>query len=405
MHTSQKIIVVSQHYPPDRSTTAAILSAISEHLTDVAPVLVVSGMRGSASLGSKKGVSIVEVRNSMPPKRALIRRAAAELLFAIRTFFLLLESSKKGDVVLTVTAPFLLPYAVVAATKLKQARSVLILHDLFPDVLVVAGVIGPRSLIARMLRGANRLLFAGLSAIVTIGRDTERLLQQYGPVACAKIYMIPNWATLTPWVRPAGSDNPFRPARNASFVVGLSGNLGFTHDPMVVYEAASLLRNNSKIHFLLSGWGIGFQELKDRQLDFNLPNVTFVDRVEERDLENLLSAADLWVIPYREKAAGVSIPSRFYNLLAVGRPVVIISEPDAEAAVIVRENDLGWVVSPNEVSELASVLRSASLSRDLLMAERAVAVAKNYGRKRALDRYGSLVGKLLRNGSPSEVVP
>jgi glycosyltransferase involved in cell wall biosynthesis len=127
--------------------------------------------------------------------------------------------------------------------------------------------------------------------------------------------------------------------------------------------------------------------------------------VEERDLENLLSAADLWVIPYREKAAGVSIPSRFYNLLAVGRPVVIISEPDAEAAVIVRENDLGWVVSPNEVSELASVLRSASLSRDLLMAERAVAVAKNYGRKRALDRYGSLVGKLLRNGSPSEVVP
>ena len=85
--------------------------------------------------------------------------------------------------------------------------------------------------------------------------------------------------------------------------------------------------------------------------------------------------------------------------------MVIISEPDAEAAVIVRENNLGWVVSPNEVNELASVLRSASLSPDPLMAQRAVAVAKNYSRERALDGYSSLVGKLLRDDSLPEVVP
>ena len=53
------------------------------------------------------------------------------------------------------------------------------------------------------------------------------------------------------------------------------------------------------------------------------------------DLEAFLSAADVWLIPYRRNVAGVSVPSRFYNLLAVGRPVILVSEADAEAALTV----------------------------------------------------------------------
>ena len=48
MQKPGKIVVASQHYPPDQSTTAAIMSAISGHLAQGAPVLVLSGMAGSA---------------------------------------------------------------------------------------------------------------------------------------------------------------------------------------------------------------------------------------------------------------------------------------------------------------------------------------------------------------------
>jgi hypothetical protein len=48
-------------------------------------------------------------------------------------------------------------------------------------------------------------------------------------------------------------------------------------------------------------------------------------------------AADGWLIPYRKNLAGVSVPSRFYNLLAV---VVLVSEPDSEAALTVKETVL-----------------------------------------------------------------
>jgi len=69
------------------------------------------------------------------------------------------------------------------------------------------------------------------------------------------------------------------------------------------------------------------------QAGANLPNVSLVERVPEQDLEAFLSAADAWLIPYRKDLAGVSVPSRFYNLLAIGRPVILVSEANAEAAL------------------------------------------------------------------------
>jgi colanic acid biosynthesis glycosyl transferase WcaI len=300
-------------------------------------------------------------------------------------------------VVLTVTAPFMLPYAVAAVARLKGARSALIVHDLFPDVLIMAGLLKPRSIVARAMRAANGLMFRVLDAVVTIGRDAERPLSRYPGRTRSKIHFIPNWATLAPAVRPVQADNPYRKALPARFVVGLSGNLGFTHDPEIVFAAARLLQHTPDVHFLLSGWGIGFERLKQLQSEVNLPNVTVVGRVEDENLEKFLSAANIWIIPYRKNVAGVSVPSRFYNLLAIGRPVILVSELEAEAALTVMENNLGWVVTPSMPGELADAILAASLSSDSSMAERAVAAATTFSLERAMTGYANLIQGLSAN--------
>jgi colanic acid biosynthesis glycosyl transferase WcaI len=396
MRSCGKIVIVSQHYPPDPSTTAAIMAEIANHLASRRMVVVVSGTPGSqTSPPPPSGRPIVvEIRNVMAAKAALIRRAAIEASFAIRTCLKLFGVLQRGDVVLTVTAPFMLPYAVAAAAKLKGARSALIMHDLFPDVLVMSGLLKPASLLTKAIGAANALMFRALDIVIVIGRDTERLLSRYRTLKRDKIRFIPNWATLAPAVRPIRSDNPFRPSR-ARFVVGLSGNLGFTHDPLVVFEAARLLRDDGDIHFLLSGWGVGLERLKQLQAEANLPNVTFVGRVADEDLESFLSAANAWIIPYRKNVAGVSVPSRFYNLLAVGRPVILVSEPDAEAAMTVKEKNLGWVVMPDRPDQLAETIRIAACSVDTSIAERCVAAAKDFSLDRAMTSYACLVDELL----------
>jgi colanic acid biosynthesis glycosyl transferase WcaI len=391
-----KVVIISQHYPPDPSTTAAIMAEIANHLAEDAEVLVLSGTPSSVSSASAGRPTVAEIKNRIPEKAALARRAAAELLFTSRAFFSLLRHARRGDVVITVTAPFMLPYASVAAAWLKGARSALILHDLFPDVLVMSGVLKGGSIVAGIIRAANAIMFRLIDRVITIGRDTERLLSRYRGLTAGKICFIPNWATLSPAVRPVDPLNPFRSGIAARFVVGLSGNLGFTHDPLVVFEAARLLQQETDIHFLLSGWGLGFETLKQLQAEAKLVNVAVVDRVADAELEALLSAADVWLIPYRKDVAGVSVPSRFYNLLAVGRPVILVSEPEAEAALTVVENNLGWVVRPGMAEDLAKAIRVASASVDSSMAERAVMAAGNFALDRAMVGYARLAAELLQ---------
>ena len=404
MQSPGKIVVASQHYPPDPSTTAAIMAEIACRLATGHEVVVLSGSPGAlpASQTGPGKPRIVAIKNRMTGKAALVRRGAAELLFAARTFLALMRELRPGDVVVTVTAPFMLPYAVATAARLKRARSALILHDLFPDVLVTAGLLKPGSMVTRTMRFANSLMFRALNAVITIGRDAERPLLSYAGMKRNKIRFIPNWATLAPGPRPLSPDNPFRKPLSARFVVGLSGNLGFTHDPEIVFEAARLLRAEPDIHFLLSGWGIGFERLKQLQAEANLPNVSFVARVADAELEAFLAAANLWIIPYRKDVAGVSVPSRFYNLLAVGRPVVLVSEPEAEAALTVAENGLGWVVAPGRADELAAAIRIASASCDGAIAERAVKAAAKFDRVTAMTAYAALVDELLRNPELAE---
>jgi len=145
------------------------MSVLAEHLAAEAPVLVLSGTPESASSGRTGRPFVIEIKNWMPAKGALIKRATTEILFSIRVFLALLRRLRREDVVVTVTAPFILPYAVVTAAKLKRARSVLIMHDLFPDVLVVAGLISPESFVAKAIRRANCLMFRALNTIVVIG--------------------------------------------------------------------------------------------------------------------------------------------------------------------------------------------------------------------------------------------
>jgi glycosyltransferase involved in cell wall biosynthesis len=236
-------------------------------------------------------------------------------------------------------------------------------------------------------------MFRMLSAVVVIGRDTEALLLRYGGLTRERICFIPNWATLAPGVRPIDLDSPYRRGK-ARFIVGLSGNLGFTHDPGIVFEAARALRDDPDIHFMLSGWGIGFDRLKALQSAAKLPNVSLVDRVPESDLESFLSAADIWLIPYRKDLAGVSVPSRFYNLLAIGRPVILVSEANAEVALTVTEHGIGWVVEPGNPDEFVNAIRQAALSVDPPMRERAVAVSRRYSLGSAMASYAELIRKL-----------
>jgi colanic acid biosynthesis glycosyl transferase WcaI len=401
MRKPGKLVLVSEHYAPDRSTTATYVTAIAKGLSTDTEVLVISGTAHSASVAPLEAAQprVVEVGTWTPEKDALVRRAIAIVLFSVKMFFATLKHVTKNDVVLCVTTPFTLPYSVTLATKLRGASATLLIYDLYPEALVMAGFLQPSSWVTRTFRFANGLLFRTLAAIITIGRDVEALLLAYEGVESRKIKFIPNWTLIPIGYREIVAGNAFRRQFKDKLVVGLSGNLGFTHSVNTVFEAARLLKDERNIHMLFSGRGSGWKQLTELWAANPLDNVTLMDPVPESDLEEFLSAADVWMIPYRRNVSGVSVPSRIYNLLAVGRPIIVAAEAISEAALMLKEEDIGWVVRPEDPLDLAEAIRSAASDRDETSAKgrRAALTAQRYTYDRAIVSYRQVMNDVMHN--------
>ena len=124
-----------------------------------------------------------------------------------------------------------------------------------------------------------------------------------------------------------------------------------------------------------------------------LDNVTLLDPVTQGELIAFLSAADVWIVPYRRGIAGVSIPSRLYNLLAVGRAIIVAAEAHSEAALVVEGEAIGWTVPPEDPLALAHAIRLAASDREATMQKgrRAALAAGNYSEQLALARYRQVI--------------
>ena len=396
--SSGKVLLVTQHYAPFPSTTSGYMTDIATELAQQSKVTVITSSPNSASVPPAPGEpEVIEIKSWWPRKSALVSRSFAAVLFSVQVFVALMKHTRKEDVVLSVTTPFTLPYTVTLAARIRRAASVVIIYDLYPDTLVMAGFLNPSSILTKCLRLANQKMFQWLDAIVIIGRDMHQKLLEYPSTTAEKLSLIPNWTTLPVRYRELDPDNPFRKLCGGKFIVAMSGNAGFTHDPASVFEAARLLKDNTSIAFLLSGEGVGWTEIKEMQAASSLPNVTLIERVPEPELEDFLSAGNIWIIPYRKSNTGVSVPSRTYNLLAVGRPIVICSEPDAEAAILLCEENIGWVTPPEDPQALAKIISAAAEAHAETHEKgvRAAQVAARYTPQIALRAYRELMGTLL----------
>ncbi len=397
-----RLFLVSQHFAPDDTSTARYITELASIFATKFAVTVISG---TAALPTQQqpinvGYQIIHVETSQAPKDDIVKRLRAMLRFSWRSYRILIKQAKKGDRVFVVTTPATLPYFVALASWHRQAPTAMILYDLYPDVLIASGLTKKSSLIVGAITLANSWLYHRLKSVVVIGHDARRRVELGSPASIGKTVVIPNWVDLDDQPVPTMADNRVRsrlPA-NCPFVVGLSGNLGFVHDPLTVLASARELQSDPRIHFLLSGWGVGWKALCEHHAAAPLTNATIIDRVPYEDLSHLLSSADAWIIPYKAGMDGVSVPSRLYNLLALGKPIFTLAGPDADHSRVITDENLGWVVAPGDVQGLVAAIQSAASDMPDVVTKGARArevVARDYTRKAAGDAYLRVATELV----------
>lgn len=358
------LFLITQDFAPEDTSTARYLTGIAAALTAAGDVTVICGTKAATSgraANNDPGYGVTRVSVLPAGKGQILRRLVSMIAFSARCMFEIVRHAKSSDRIITVTTPAALPYAVTLAARLKGVPVVLILYDLYPDVLVASGVARDGSIPVRLNRWINRWMYPRLERVIVIGEDMRRRLRDGLGVPDARIAVIPNWVDIDADAVASLTRNPVRERlpRSARFVVGLSGNLGFVHDPETVLAAARRLQDRDGLHFLLSGWGVGWERIKTAIAAAPLANVTLVEKVPHEELVALLGAADVWLVPYRRGMSGVSVPSRFYNLLAMARPIITLAEPDADHSETITRNGIGWVVEPENVDALIEAITTA----------------------------------------------
>jgi glycosyltransferase involved in cell wall biosynthesis len=129
-----------------------------------------------------------------------------------------------------------------------------------------------------------------------------------------------------------------------------------------ILAVAEALRADTKLRFVFIGDGLEKPELIRRAKQRDLTNVDFYDARPATEIADLLSAADIILVPLKTSIPG-AVPSKLYEAMASSRPVILVAS--GEAAEIVREHQAGIVVEPGDVAAFAQAVRTLRAKPDL----------------------------------------
>ena len=358
-NTNRRIWVISELYYPENTSTGYILTKISEGMASHFEVCVLC----CRPTYSQKGVNVTksEKRNGVLIRRCfsttfnknnIVKRLINGLTFCLSVFIHLLFRIKSDDKVLIVTNPPMLVLFVSLVCRFKKASLVLLVHDIYPDVLVVAKLFKAKSLVVRLWHFINAYVMKKCSTIIVIGRDMKKKLVADFDILEEKIVFIPNFADIDVIHPQDHNGNSFlgRFALQSKLVIQNAGNIGPLHDINLILNAAKLLQNIlPDIVFMFIGSGKKKVYLEKMICDENLLNVVSLPQ-QPREMSNeFMNACDITLSVFVEGMKGVSVPSRSYNIMASGKPFLAVTDPESELGLMIKEEQIGWVVTPGDL--------------------------------------------------------
>ena len=132
--------------------------------------------------------------------------------------------------------------------------------------------------------------------------------------------------------------------------------------------------------------------------DLGLDNVRFLPLQPYEDLPALLASSDVLLVPLDPSKSALSVPSKLYNFMAAGRPILGFVPESSEVARIIRRTGCGVVAEPGSPDGLAGALvpLMASPGKREELGRRARAfVEENFSAGIILRKYDKLIGSMI----------
>lgn len=369
MENKQILWIVTELFPPDETSTAYILGEVANAMVQKYVVKVICGPEiydKRKKLDEKNkfkldaSIEVMRVDGTDFDKNTTKGKALSFLLMSKRLYSLAKSNIKKEDKVLMVTNPAPL---VLLMARLKRKIGFewnVLVHDVFPENTKPAGLNLP-------LYGLFKHLFdnaySKADQLIAIGRDMADVLGNKIK-DCSKnkpkISIIENWADIegiTPQTMPEGN-----------IVLEYAGNIGRVQGLNKVIEQ---LPENIEFHI----YGTGAMEESLKKM--NHPRVFFHGPYFRSQQNEVLSACHIAIVTLQDGMYGLGVPSKTYNILAAGRPIVYFGPKNSEIDLLVREKHIGYCGWPQkwdkeelvEMGKRARALAESDYSEEAIMSK------------------------------------
>jgi colanic acid biosynthesis glycosyl transferase WcaI len=404
-----RILVITTFYAPDLGPAAALYAMLCEDLVELGhEVSVIAAVphypTGQVAESFRGRLFQREVRNGVRITRVWVpsvdraRLGERLLTFAVyQALACVAGAGQEYDLILAGNPALevFLPFLSLAVLRRKSA--IFSVHDLYPDVGVKLGVFRHRPVI-RLVNGIEKFCLKRAKYVRVLSEGFRRSLIERS-VPDSKIVMIPDWLD-TDFIQPGERHNGFSAQWNLDdcFVVQYAGNIGLSQGLEHVIETAALLAGACQIRFVFVGDGVGRASLAELAKRRGLTNVQFIPFQSYEKLPTVLASADVALVALKKGLSSDSVPSKFYSILASGRPLIAAVDANSDTARLVEEAKCGVRVEPHDSHALADAIQM--VYRDLTRSEQfgesgRAYVVKHHGRRAAALAFDRIV-HLLR---------
>lgn len=366
--TKKKVLwIISELFPPDETSTAYIMGEIANAAISEYEVRVICGpeiydrnkkLDFNHPFRLDATISVIRTKGTSLNKNSLLSKFYSFFSSSRRLYRLAKQCIKDRDKVLLVTNPAPL---VVLMSWLRVKRSfnyTILVHDVFPENTIPAGLHMPSFAFAYIKRLFDKA-YSKADKLIAIGRDMAEILRNKVEEDVS-IEVVENWSDVS-GIKPI-------PFPEGPVKLEYAGNLGRVQG---LERLVNELPDGIELHFY--GTGAMEQPLKEMKK----PNVFFHGPYFRSQQQDVLGSCHVSIVTLAEGMFGLGVPSKTYNILAAGRPIVYFGPENGEIGLMIKEHNIGYIGWPqqwdiNKLKEMgarARTLAESSYSKQIILSK------------------------------------
>lgn len=343
-----------------------------------------------------EGIKIIRTAIYATKSKSFVRRLANYFSF---TFSSVIQGTKyigNPDIIITESPPLFLGWSGYVLSKIKKAKFVFNVSDLWPESAVKLGVLNNK-LFIKMSTWLEEFCYKKADLVTGQTKGIVNNIVERG-FNDNKVKLITNGVDVS-FFNKDHRDEDYRKSIGVEdkFAVCYAGIHGIAQGLEVIIDAANILKDNKDIVFNFYGDGPEKQMLMDMVENKGLNNVNFFPVQSKPNMPRIIASMDATVVPLKKldlfKGA---LPSKMFEALASELPIILAVEGEAEK--LINDAQGGIVVEPENSKEIAEAILKLYNDKELkatLGANGRTYVEKNYSREAIVKRLEGYLEEIL----------